>query len=666
MRLRVLHFLTALICLFLVTPSGAQTLNSTDFQIEWKVTNRFRLFNDPNFFKFHENAWRQYLIHVGEQPISDGQKALLISSSSVLGSEHVLNDRHIAFSRLERSKFDWRGWAAQSDGRLCWNPETREHDLCGDVENYVNPKGHEIEISLHPLVQNSLISEFNCEWRVGDAPMQTAPCDGAVTATLPYPDGADISVAVVGEQSITLRAKARDLLIVGMGDSFASGEGNPDMPVEFSDARRHKNLYPERKINDVSGSAQWTDKLCHRSLYGHQLRAALQIAIENPQSAVTFLGYACSGASIEAGILGPQEYVERETTSSASETSPGTSRLISGDTKDSQIRWLLRELCKVKPEKNDGFWTCPDNQFRRSVDYLFLSIGGNDVGFSNVVAWATLREGTSATLAKFFGATVSAKQFAENMKDILPGAYAHLAKALEVAVPLYSGEPVFDASHVILTSYPDMLVDETGKLCEAGGSDDGPEDRFPANQSMDAFSSWLATTTDRLNSVHEQLSTLHTRMKELAGDQGWTFAGRVYEDQVFTRHGFCAQSPEFASDPAEVLMIPCWGKAERPTQTCESSWSGKVREWRLYNPVNQNFPYALRQRWVRTFNDAYMTVNQKVIDRSGKIDEQASDQTFSETTGTMHPNAEGQAAMADAILMDIRGQISELLAGELY
>ena len=113
-------------------------------------------------------------------------------------------------------------------------------------------------------------------------------------------------------------------------------------------------------------------------------------------------------------------------------------------------------------------------------------------------------------------------------------------------------------------------------------------------------------------------------------------------------------------------MIPCWGKADRPTQTCQSSWSGKTREWRPYNPVAQNYPYALRQRWVRTFNDAYMTVNQKVIDRSGKIDEQASAQTFSETTGAMHPNAEGQAAMADAILMDIRGPISQLLKGELY
>ena len=124
-----------------------------------------------------------------------------------------------------------------------------------------------------------------------------------------------------------------------------------------------------------------------------------------------------------------------------------------------------------------------------------------------------------------------------------------LAKALEVAVPLYSGDPVFDASHVILTSYPDLLVDETGKTCEAGGSEDGTEDTYPSNQSMDAFSAWLATTTGRLNSVHEQLSALHSRMKELAGDQGWTFAGRVYEDKVFTRHGFCAQSSKFVIRP---------------------------------------------------------------------------------------------------------------------
>ena len=104
----------------------------------------------------------------------------------------------------------------------------------------------------------------------------------------------------------------KDLLIAGLGDSFASGEGNPDVPVTFSEEGRHRNLYPRRARNDASGSAKWMDEICHRSLYGHQLRAALQIAIENPQSAVTFLGYACSGASVDEGIIGPQEHVEYE------------------------------------------------------------------------------------------------------------------------------------------------------------------------------------------------------------------------------------------------------------------------------------------------------------------------------------------------------------------
>ena len=95
---------------------------------------------------------------------------------------------------------------------------------------------------------------------------------------------------------------------------------------------------------------------------------------------------------------------------------------------------------------------------------------------------------------------------------------------------------MFDASRVILTSYPDMLVDETGKLCEAGGTEDGNEDRFAANQSLDVFNAWLATTTGRLEKVHAQLSTLHPPMKELAGARGRTFACRVYEDRFLTDH----------------------------------------------------------------------------------------------------------------------------------
>lgn len=659
MRALTLVIFMLLACLAPGGFAAAQTLNVSDYRIEWKVTNRFRLFRDEKAFQQHERAWRQYLLHVDNQPLSESEKKSLIARSSVHGIERVLNDRFIAFTRTLRQNFDWRGWASRQLDELCWNRESRRHDACGGSAAYVVPQTHEIEARLVAERQDSLFAEYNCVWRAANGPPKTAPCDAPVRLVLPWPDGGNISVAVEGENPISLFAKVKDMLIVGLGDSFGSGEGNPDIPVTMSDKLRYRNLYPQRAVNDVSGNAQWLDRLCHRSLYSHQLRAALQIAIENPRASVTFLGYACSGASIAAGIMGPQEYVERVSTGQGS-------RFVAGSSKDSQLRWLLRELCAVDAEQDDdGIWACPGGNFRRPIDYLLLSVGGNDIGFSSIVAWATLRQGTSAALAKFFGATVGPKQFAANMGDVLPDAYTRLGRVLEKSLPLYSGEPVFDPSRVVLTSYPDMLVDETGAVCSAGSTEDEEEDRYAANQSLDGFTSWLATTTRRLNAVHQQLEGLHARMKAHAGDLGWTFARRVYEDRFFTTHGFCARNDKLADDPAEMLMLPCWGKADRPTQTCQSSWSGKAREWRPYNPASQHYPYALRQRWVRTFNDAYMTINEKVMTKSGLVDDRSSGQAFTETTGAMHPNAEGQAAMADAMLLDLRASIAEQLAGEL-
>ena len=640
--------------------AAAQTLNAGNVQIEWKVVNRFRLFADSRTFRLHENAWRQYQSVLG-QVASGEQRDALAATTAVLGSEHVLNDRNVAFTREPKAVYDWRGWAARA-GALCWDEKSRTHAACGGTEAYVVPRGHDIEIRLKPTSPDLQLDGLTCAWTVGQSAVLTAPCDKTITATLPWPGGATISVSLPGEAPVSLDARVKDLLIVGLGDSFASGEGNPDVPVAFSDQRRTRNLYPARTANDATGSAQWMDADCHRSLYGHQLRAALQIAVENPQSAVTFLGYACSGAAVDEGILGPQTYVTR----TASENAPAgvaASASVSGGRRDAEIYRLLKDLCRQKPRQKGGFWTCPGDDFRRNVDFVFLSVGGNDIGFSNLVAWVTLRDTTSTAIASYFGATVSPQQFAANMKSILPGAYARLAKALEVGVPLKGGDNTFDPARVVLTAYPDILVDETGNICSAPQSEGDDEDLYPANQSLDGFSSWLAITGSRLQAAHDQLAALHQRMGELAGDHGWTFAARAYTDKPFQGHGFCAQNKKYADDPAEALMIPCMGKASRPTATCETSFSGKARDWRPYNPATQNWPYALRQRWVRTINDAYMTVNEKVMTKGGQVDDQASAASFSETAGAMHPTAEGNAAMADAILLDIRDMVRDAIAG---
>jgi lysophospholipase L1-like esterase len=647
-----------LVVVMLLAPvAEAATLSSSNVQITWKVINRFRLFKDPSLFKMHENAWRQYGQHMRERSGSSEDSALLYYNSSVLGTEHMLNDRRIPFTNIIRTKFDWRGWAAKALNATCWNSKTRRHDACGGIDTYITPQSHQIELLLKPLQSGNLISEYNCEWRVGSQPVITAACDEAVTADLPYPAGATISVNVQGERPISIDAAVKDLLIVGFGDSFASGEGNPDVPVAMADNARSNNLYPKRARNDASGSAQWLDQLCHRSLYSHQLRAALQVGLENPHGSVTYLGYSCSGAAVQKGILGPQSYVEY--TSRPDNNGDRGSSSITGGRKDTQLYWFLREMCLEGVQNTNGYWVCPNNHFRRNVDYVFLSVGGNDIGFANLVAWATLRTGLSSRLAGLFGATVSADEFAGNMKNILPTAYAKLAKAFEVAVPLAHDNLNYDPSRIILTAYPDILADEKGQTCSGVTSGKQNEDQFPANQSLDRFTSWLVVRQAKLDAAHAQLDLLHRRMGELAEDNGWTYASKAYADQAFRGHGFCAQRQDRLADPAEILMVPCWGTASRATLTCQPGIFGKGTGWRPYDPAVENYPYALRQRWVRTFNDAYMLLNQKVMTKDGQIDEDASAANFSETTGGMHPSAEGHASMADAILLDVRPVITK-------
>ncbi len=628
----------------------AQTLTASNVQIEWAVVNRFRLFKDPAFFKKHETAWRQYLIHIDNLKQSDEEKKRLIAQTSVVGTEHVLNDRFIPFTKIGREKYDWRGWAAQAYTSLCYDEKIQSHSACGGVASFVKPQSHAVSVSLRPLSRDVLINEFNCEWRVDNEAPVTAPCDEATTLDIPYPAGAVVSVNVPGEQPLSLTIKVQDLLIAGLGDSFASGEGNPDEPAKLSSNRRDRNVLPGRATNDVSSNAEWIDEKCHRSLYGYQMRAALQIAVEMPHTAVTFLGYSCSGATVDEGILGPQDYVDYVSDGEGR----SAARSLSGGRRDVQMYRLLKDICATAPEQQDGLWRCPENSFHRNLDYVFVSVGGNDIGFSNLVAWATLRDGTSAALAKVFGATVSAQQFGANMQEELPGIYGRLAKALETALPLAQDDPTFDASRVILTAYPDILEDENGDVCAAGNENED-EDAFAVNQSLNAFSSWLVVTQDRLAETHDQLAKLHGRMSELAEDHGWTFAARSYADRAFRGHGFCAQNRARLKDPVEQLLIPCWTSPD--AKSCSSSLFGGDRVWSPYDPLKQHFPYALRQRWVRTINDVFLVMNQKVTTRDGKIDSVASAQVFAETTGAMHPTAEGHAAMADALLLDLRAKL---------
>ncbi len=121
---------------------------------------------------------------------------------------------------------------------------------------------------------------------------------GQVTVTRTSPNGSQVSVTVAPQ----------DRLVIGFGDSFTSGEGNPERLALFSGKPWTGGNLPARDVDPVSLAAkdtraQWTDRWCHRSIYSWQIRTALDAALSDPRQSFTILPYGCSGATIMEGVL---------------------------------------------------------------------------------------------------------------------------------------------------------------------------------------------------------------------------------------------------------------------------------------------------------------------------------------------------------------------------
>ena len=153
-RWRVVRFFLAIVLVLMAGVAEAQTLSPSNAQIDWKVANRFRFFRNGDDFRAHETAWRTYLLHVRQQNLSEEKSDRLIATTSVIGSEHVLNDRYIPFTRILRKNYEPQGWASRQVADTCWNASDRAHDACGSVDDYLSPKSHEIEKGVTMKVMN--------------------------------------------------------------------------------------------------------------------------------------------------------------------------------------------------------------------------------------------------------------------------------------------------------------------------------------------------------------------------------------------------------------------------------------------------------------------------------------------------------------------------------
>ncbi len=619
MKLR--YVLAILTGIFAVTSEGSAARAGN--MIEWRVENPFRLFLNPEHTKAQIDLYRS---------LSEEEKR-----NPVLSMERILARENV------------RGWTEEVFTQTCWDNAKNRYRFCrGKGVHYINPKKHRVLVR-HTGADNKA---DQCEWtfrsgakrsRKFAVQRKSGLCADEVAFDVPYPRGGRVHLAINGKKAGSAAIRVKDVFIVGIGDSFASGEGNPDDPVQFSDDRaadygldpdkRPMQGYPTRKgdwkrIGDgafLREAARWQNRACHRSLYSYQFRAALQLAIEEPHRAVTFVGFACSGSEITVGLF--LRYKGNEWDKNPPQLP--------------QLSYVSEELCgrgKSTPKDYTSGYTqlgkLPELQNmvlnkcykpKRRIDLLFMSIGGNDVGFSSLVANAIFRDKTLLKkVGGWFGSVRGARESRQAL-SVLKTRYKALNKALHYMLRI----PWKQSDRIILTAYPRMERQQDGvTLCPSG------------NSGMTLYPDF-SVMGEKLKEAASFADELYQVMKSSSRRHGWTFVDE-HRDQ-FASHGFCAVDPGRGNEIDEQLNLP---------RLVDGRWSG-------FKP-SQFRPYASRQRWIRTPDDAYLTghfhtsgavSNRLMRYKRSKWFQVVAAGTYS---GSFHPTAEGHAAIADAVVKKAR------------
>jgi hypothetical protein len=451
-------------------------------------------------------------------------------------------------------------------------------------------------------------------------------------------------------------ARVRQITVLGLGDSFASGEGSPDIPATLT-GRPDPNA--KEKVDLGPSAAQWLERNCHRSLLGPQARAIMQYAAANPHTEVNFIYVPCSGAEIVEGILEPYLGANEHSRHTLVAIRAGHKWLASL----SQLNQVMFALCKdpelfqgdrvqtnseqrmkkvfdghVMSTLGDAVYPCGDGFLGNGeIDAVLLSVGGNDARFFSVVkhalfpavaialslydemnsrkmSWSDALLGARGGELDF---VLSARQAIRRATATLPAKYRKLDEAFETHLKIHDG------ARIIIAAYPNPNRDENGKLCNTG-------------EGLESF--------------------------DILGDH-WS---RAYL-RPFVNRGQSADIEKFTLALNKVLSTAPhregrqWTVAAAPdSKFAKRGWCAKDQALATSGSFN---PFAETARLFRTPNDGRATQNQIVVDtetmlieeRSGKAG--AVDARFKRliaTYGLFHPTNFGAAILADAYLKKLK------------
>jgi hypothetical protein len=287
-----------------------------------------------------------------------------------------------------------------------------------------------------------------------------------------FPDGRTVSF----DRDVAVQ----DWLVVSIGDSVASGEGNPDVPGGFFGL----------------GRAEWQSSRCHRSALAGPAQAALALESSDSKTTTTFVHLACSGASVREGLLGGYVGID-----------PG---------KFAEPRLLPPQLDELRRIASE-----------RHVDAVLLSVGANDVYFGPIVSFCIKEKDCVDAPFDPHDKLHPTPQPPNPLKEVvaealarLPGEYTALARRLspDIVAP----------NHVFIVDYFDPTRNSYGEFC----GHIGLPNPLGFLQIDESEANWAST---------KLLAPLNAEIHEAAQNAGWGEVTGVAE--AFKTHGYCAKDP---------------------------------------------------------------------------------------------------------------------------
>ena len=423
-----------------------------------------------------------------------GMRGTSMAAPQVAAAAGLLlaDDPAMPLQTVRRRLLDWGGPRPGAGSlQFGWTmPDRMNRDDNGDsLVDYptqtskISPSKWSVDLdACGASVAGTTIGTF--QWAVDGQPVGTttecsfrwnAPAEGTFAVTLTATGEGGVT------ESVTNQVKVEDVLIVSVGDSIASGEGNPDIESPFS---------------------RWQEDRCHRSAFAGPAQAARTIEQEDARTSVTFVHLACSGARMRGdveedlqtiklgplgvgGLLTPYEGVTEDDTDSVC----AASRRTSPECEPPQLEAAKAMLGDRQP------------------DALTISIGANDMIFSKILM-ACMKGIETCTTSE------GGKGLFDNRIVRLEERYYAVAQKIKELWPN------LDSKRVLITQYPDLTQDETGAVNLSCGAGSG------ISQSE---AEWAADTV---------LPALNGKVAAAAAAHGWTLAAGI--PNSFHRHGYCS------------------------------------------------------------------------------------------------------------------------------